>query len=292
MMVVERTKYVFHNSSDAEPGWLSPSSIVEFLRCGKCFELNRIRHLPRPLGINLPIGSAIHRAVELARLNTNPIDAVEAAGDWFDKEIAQPLDEETGAPLEALEIDLGSKFDSLGQAKDVAVALAKFVVPEILKLDKQRGKVIAVEHNLSMLQSPYPFAIQGRLDCLYADWLTETKPEDATMMADLKSSAKQAKPDEFTALAQSLYREFWTSRGKALVVFADVVSKGRQPDLQSYPLMADDYGMQLVHETIMEVADDISAGRFRSRPGWWCSYLHGWPEFQVAVSGFPEVSDE
>lgn len=290
-MIAERTKYTFPNTTEDNPGWLSPSSITEFLRCGYCFKLNRIDHMARPLGINLPIGSAVHKAVEHVRLLPNVLgSAVEALGvaaDWFDQEVAQPVDEE-GRPLDVLEIDLGSKYDSLGKARDAAVALARFAVPEILKLDKQRGKIVAVEYNLSMLESPYPFAVQGRLDALYADWLTETKPEDATIMADLKTSSRQAAPDEYVAIAQSIYEEFWHARGKSLAVLADVVSKTKNPDVVTYPLSIDDYGRDLVHQTVLEVADDISAGRFRMRPNFLCPYVHGLPEFQVAVSGFPD----
>ena len=296
-MIAERTKYTFANTTETEPGWLSPISITEFLRCGYCFKLNRIDHVARPLGINLPIGSAVHKAVEVARLNVNGTITqsgialvVEVAADWFDQEIAQPLDPETGAPLDVLEIDLGSKFDTLGKAKDAAVALAKFAVPEILKLDRQRGKILAVEYNLSMLDvSPYPFAVQGRLDALYADWLTEAKPEDATIMADLKTASRMAPPDEYVAIAQSVYEEFWHARGKPLAVLADVVSKTKNPEVQTFPLGIDDYGRDLVHATVLEVAEDISAGRFRMRPNFLCPYIHGLPEFHVAVGGFPDV---
>jgi PD-(D/E)XK nuclease superfamily len=294
-MIAERTKYEFPNTDEVrgEPGWLSPSSITEFLRCGYCYKLNRIDHVARPLGINLPIGSAVHKSVEQARLSviegkTHWAPNSDVAADWFDQEVAQPLDPETGEALDVLEIDLGSKFDSLGKAKDAAVALAKFAVPEILKLDKQRGKIVAVEFNLSMLESPYPFAVQGRLDALYADWLTETKPEDATIMADLKTASRQAAPDEYTAIAQSVYEEFYFHRTRPLAVLVDVVSKTKNPDVVTYPLSIDDYGRNLVHQTVLEVADDISAGRFRMRPNFLCPYIHGLPEFQVAVSGFPE----
>ena len=222
----------------------------------------------------------------------NKWDSDGVAADWFDHEVAQPVDLETGAPLDALEVDLGAKYKSIGEAKDHAVALARFAVPAILKLDKQRGKIAAVEFNLSMLPSPYPFAVQGRLDALYVDWLADaSKPEDATIMADLKTAGRMAPPDEYVAIAQSIYSEFWTARGKPLAVMADVVSKAKNPELQTFPLSIDDYGRDLVHRTVMEVAEDISSGRFRMRPNFTCPFLHGLPEFQVAVSGFPEAEE-
>lgn len=291
-----RSKYVFPNTTETEPGWLSPSQVTSFLYCGECYRLSRIEKLPRPLSVNLPIGSAIHKAVEMARTGfaSNHTPAAQAvldtAADWFDQETAQPTDEETGAPLDILEIDLGSKFDNLGQVKDHVVKLAEFVVPRILKLDASRGKIASVEYNLSMLGvQPWPFAMQGRLDALYVDYLADgSKPEQATLMADLKTSSKQQAPDEYVAIAQSIYREFWLSRNLPLTVIADVVSKTKNPDLVSYPLIADDYARKLTYQTVLDVAEDISAGRFRPHPGWWCDYVHGFAEFQVAVQGFGE----
>lgn len=290
-MIAERTRYTFPNTTEDNPGWLSPSQVTEFLRCGYCYKLSRIDRLARPLGISLAIGSAVHKAVEQARLDPQNRDfmgiALSTAADWFDQEVAAPSDPEDGAPL--AEIDLGSKYSSLGEAKDHAVKLATYAVPMILALDRKRGKIAAVEYNLSMLESPYPFAVQGRLDALYVDFLADgSKPEEAIIMADLKTSSKMAPPDEYVAIAQSIYEEFWTHRGRSLVVLADVVSKAKNPDLQTFPLAIDDYGRGLVHQTALEVAEDISAGRFRMRPNFLCPYIHGLPEFQVAVSGFPE----
>ena len=71
-------------------------------------------------------------------------------------------------------------------------------------------------------------------------------------------------------------------------MIADVVSKTKNPDLVSYPLIGDDYARNLTYQTVVDVANDISAGRFRPHPGWWCDYVHGFAEFQVAVSGFAE----
>jgi hypothetical protein len=233
----------------------------------------------------------VHRAVEFARiaaqkdLPTGGADDI--AADWFSLQIAQPIDED-GIPLDMLEIDLGSKYTSLDQAKDDVVRLAHFTVPKILELDKKRGKVLATEYNLVELPQPWPFRVEARLDALYGDWLTETKPENATIMADLKTAKDLRGPDEYVALAQGMYEIFWSKRGLPLAVLADVVSKTKQPELQTFSLTIDDYAREQVYQVVMDVADSISAGRFPPRPGYWCSYLHGWPQLDTAVSGFPE----
>lgn len=297
-----RSKYVFPNTTEDYEGHLSPSQITSFLRCGECYRLSRIEKLPRPLGVNLAIGSAVHKAVERARLQADrsAVDSTklsiaglewvtETAAEWFDQECRQPRDPEDGELL--AEVDLGSHYSTLGEAKDHTVALTRFVVPEILKLDKSRGKIAAVEYNLLGLPSPYPFRVEGRLDALYVDWLEDAgTPENARLMADLKTSSKQEPPDEYTAIAQTIYEEFWTSRGLPLQVLVDVADKRRRPELKTYPLIIDDYARDLTHRTVMGVADDIAAGRFRPTPSWACDYIHGFAAFQIAVSGFPEVA--
>src|SRR5262252_2889630 len=46
---------------------LSPSQIVEYLQCPACLKLSRIERVPRPLSVALPIGGAVHKAVEFQR---------------------------------------------------------------------------------------------------------------------------------------------------------------------------------------------------------------------------------
>lgn len=285
-----RSRYVFPNTTSEYEGHLSPSQITSFLRCGECYRLSRVEKLARPLGINLAIGSAVHKAVERARLEAAGLNEVEqVAADWFDQECSQPRDPDEGDLL--AEIDLGSHYSSLGEAKDHVVALTRFAVPEILKLDRQRGKIAAVEYNLLSLPSPYPFRVEGRLDVLYVDWLADhTHPENAHLMSDLKTSAKQEPPDEYTAIAQTIYEEFWSARGLPLQVLVDVADKRKRPEVRTYPLVIDDYARDLTHRTVMGVADDIAAGRFRPTPTWACDYIHGFAAFQIAVSGFPETS--
>lgn len=292
-----RSVWTFPNTTEDYEGHLSPSQVTEFLRCGECYRLNRIEHLPRPLGISLAIGSAVHRAIEQVRRQAAKNgEAVDVAGDWFDQQISQPTDPEEGTPL--AEIDLGSRYKTLGDAKDHVIALTEFAIPKILEMDKARGKIAGVEVNLVELPgpSPYPFRMEGRMDATYVDWLSEPKPEDATVMSDVKTSKDLRKPDEYVSIAQTIYEEFYHSRGKPLVVIADVFSKTVRrgqyvPEYAPFPLAVDDYGRQLVHRTVLEVADDISSGRFRARPTYLCPFLHGFPEFQIAVSGFAEVED-
>lgn len=278
-MIAERT-YRFPNAVGDDPGWLSPSQVTSYLRCPQCYYLERIERIPRPLGISLVVGSTVHKAVEYARSTSLAVPGImlDVATDFFDNEASTPADAETGAELI---LDLGSAYSSLGQAKDHALELAKFAVPRILELDRQRGNIAAVEFNLETLPSPWPFGIHARVDCLYGP-----TAELATISSDLKTSKNQAKPDEYTALAQSMYEAFWHARELPLTTAVDVVSKGKHPDLQTYWLDLDAGRRQRAYDTVMQVADAICRGDFPARPGWWCSYEHGWPEFQATAQGF------
>jgi len=282
-----RSTYIFPNSTTEYPGHLSPSQVTSFLRCGECYRLSRIEKLPKPLSIHLTIGSSLHKALERARhavLESGGVNVAidEVAADWFDQEVSVPIDPEDGAPL--AEVDLKS-YKSLGEAKDVAISLTRFAIPKILALDKQRGKIAAIESNLLEFPAVYPFRMEGRLDGWYVDWLEEAKPSNAKIMADLKSSKDQEPPDEYTAIAQTIYAQHLPSD---CLVIADVVDKRKHPELKSYPLRIDNYARELTYRTVMGVAEDITAGRFRPTPNWACDYLHGFAEFQIAVSGFPE----
>jgi hypothetical protein len=88
-----RSTWKFPNTTETEPGWLSPSQVTEYLSCPSCYELGRIQHLPRPLGVNLPIGSAIHKAVEMARLDKTGKVALlsikDVAAEHFDAECSR-----------------------------------------------------------------------------------------------------------------------------------------------------------------------------------------------------------
>lgn len=278
-----RSAWIFPNTTSEYEGHLSPSQVVSYLRCGECYRLSRIEKLSRPLSIHLAIGSSVHKAIERAR--TGALMHEEIAAEWFDQETSAPTDPEDGAPL--AEVDLKS-YKSLGEAKDAVVAMTRFAVPKILALDKQRGKYAGIEVNLLALPaSPYPFRMEGRMDVLYCDWLADhTKPEEATIMADSKTSKDQEPPDEYTAIAQTIYKEFL--RPDCLVI-ADVIDKRKHPEVKSYPLIVDDYALELTHRTVMGVAEDISAGRFRPTPTWACDFVHGFGEFKIAVQGFADA---
>src|SRR5262252_7277390 len=48
---------------------LSPSQVTEYLACPACFKLSRIDRVAKPMNVALPVGGAVHKAVEAMRRN-------------------------------------------------------------------------------------------------------------------------------------------------------------------------------------------------------------------------------
>lgn len=286
---------------------LSPSQITEYLSCPACFKLARLDRIPRPVNVALPIGSAVHKAVEMLRssvIEHGPFEggaeadqtigelAETFAADHFEVAVQDSADRcdecrnlppadkakcsycgGTGKLAETI-LDLGDYADA-GTAKDHAVKMAKFIAPAIVKLDAQRG-LVAAEQDLADFENPWPFPMRGRIDALYS-----TNGEVYTAGADLKTSSKQQAPDFMAAVQLGIYHSFIPGQW-----FADVVAKTKTPSFQSYVLEQPSEGF--LGDLVLDVADRICRGDFPPRPGFRCNYVHGQPKFTVAVS-WPEV---
>lgn len=227
------------------------------------------------MAVALPIGGAVHKAVEAQRLEmldkckSSVEDYVWFATDHFDASLT--VDEETGGEVE---VDIAG-YESIGEAKDHAVAIARYVLPEIAKLDAQRG-LVAAELDLRDFDNPWPFPMYGRVDALYGP-----DPEHCDKGADLKTSSKQQSPTFAVALQMAIYRSF-----VPVTWFVDQVAKTKTPSFVSYSLSDD--GEDFVHELVLEVADRIARGDFPARPGFLCRYAHPGPTFSVTVEGYLE----
>lgn len=265
-----RTTWAFPNATDDNPiGHLSPSQVTRYLSCGACYEAERVLKIPKPVGINLPIGSATHKAVEYMRLErlaqrrVKISDAIEMGVGHFENEVSLPIDAESGVEMV---LDLGSTYRSLDQAKDKVVELARYALPLLAQLDDARGGVAAVEVALDYFQSPYPFPFSGRIDTLYGKTLVS-----ACGLEDLKTSKDRFKsPDTDAAIQLTIYSEFLPK----MPIVADVLSKTAPPELHPWSLVADDTARAHVHQIVLQVAEGICAGRFLPSPSFKCNYSH------------------
>lgn len=255
-------------------GHLSPTQVTRMLSCGACYEAEYVLRIPKAVSINLPIGGAVHKGIEwmrMERLARRPVkvgEAAEFAVSHFESETTLSADEESGVELT---IDLGSTYKSLDAGKDKVNDLVRFALNEIAKLDDARGGVAAVELDLINYPTPYPFEFHGRIDALYGRTVHEP-----TGISDLKTSKDRNKaPDTDAAIQLTLYSEFFPG----IPVLADVLSKTQPPELHAWRLRVDDAVRARVHTLVLNVAENISAGRFLPNPSWKCNYTHGLPEF-------------
>jgi hypothetical protein len=274
MQLNPREHYDFPHSDH-----LSPSQINEYLACPLCFRLSRIDRVPKPLSVSLPIGGAVHKAVEAwrqtwylgdARANPElePADVidqfVEVGAEHFDRSLE--VDDETGGEVV---LDLAG-YGSVGEAKDHMVQLATYTLLEVSKLDSQRG-LVAAELDLRDWPSPWPFRMAGRVDALYGP-----EPDVCNLAADLKTASKQSLPSFATALQLAIYRSI-----VPVPWYVDQVVKTQRPSMRTYVLSDD--GDEFVRHLVLDVADRLCQGDFPARPGWFCAYSHGGPSFSVAL---------
>jgi hypothetical protein len=176
----------------------------------------------------------------------------------------------TGKLAETL-LDLGA-YGNVGEAKDHMVAIAKYVLPEIAKLDAARG-LVAAELDLKDFPNPWPFPMAGRVDALYGP-----APDLCHGGADLKTASKQMTPAFGAALQVAIYKSFLP-----VTWFIDQVAKTKVPSFATYVLSDD--GDEFARELVLDVANRIAAGDFPARPGFLCRYGHPGPVFSVTVDG-------
>jgi hypothetical protein len=292
---LERKSWSFPNATAEEPnGWLSPSQVTEFLGCPFCYYLARVKKVPKPVHVSLPMGGGLHKAVEHIRTKlvggprqgggdptTHIPEAIDLAAGHFEQSLT--VDEETGGEII---VDM-SDYGELAEVKDHTVKLARYLLPEITKLDVQRG-LLHAETEIADLDvpNPWPFRIKGRIDAMYGENRGEN--DFVVMGEDLKTGKKQEAPGLSAAIQCAIYDSFIGGVRWAV----DVLAKTKTPSFKSYWMgergYLDEGEHRRVRELVLDVADRISAGDFPKRPSWMCKYEHGYPIFRVAVSGFGE----
>lgn len=252
-------------------GYLSPSQVTLYQTCPACYELQYVKKEPQPLSIALPLGGAVHYGIEYQRRQIlagevpDYEDVVETAAGHFDDEVRR-----------AESIDLG-KLSSVGEAKDSVVKTLRFASPRLMTLDQQRG-LVATELDLKDFPSPWPFEMRGRVDVLYGPG-----PGLCNAGADLKTAARADYPSEAISLQLGIYRE-----SIPVAWYVDQVTKARQPLLTTYELGED--GRDYVWNTVIDIAEHISAGDFPPRPSFMCRYIHGSPSFSVLTAEYGRVA--
>lgn len=292
-------------------GYMSPSKAWAWLACPRCFYYERILHVPKPISADLLVGRFTHSAVASMRQHLMADEAedltrdLEAGDEAFTNILNRQVDvEETGEET-PVEVELGKKYSDLGQAKDVAVNLTRYVLPVIARYDKLAGVVAAearVRHlgpsfhgypELFVKMSPdeqldaqeegeeqfvggiepiFPFPFKAFLDVLYANgWLK-----------DLKTSSRQGSPDALASLQLLTYALPWWKAGQQLKLAWDVAVKTKSPDFATYYVNetgeVTDEQYEYARQKTLWVADQICEGNFPvNEASLWHRYMHELP---------------
>jgi hypothetical protein len=287
-------------------GYLSPSQCWSWLSCGACYEAERILRIPKPISVDLLVGRFTHAAVAHQRIDGDG-DPLDAGSQAFDEVFARQVDVEDTGEETPIEIELTKKFGDIGEAKDAAVRLTRYVLPLIGKYDRAAG-VIAAEARVRHLGPSFfgypelyaklnadeqadaqeeaeeqfvvgivpvfPFPFKAILDVVYANgW-----------MKDLKTASKLGSPDMLASLQLLTYDlPFWQA-GERHKLAWDVALKTKNPDFATYYVNetgdVTDEQYEFARYTTMRVADQICAGNFPVNVGgapWSHKYVHSLP---------------
>lgn len=293
-------------------GYLSPSQCWSYLSCPACYEAERILRVPKPVSADLMVGRFTHAAVAHMRMAldgdySETERAIQAGSDAFDEVFARQVDVEDTGEESPVEIELTKKYGDIGEAKDAAVRLTRYVLPVIAKYDRSAG-VLAAEARVRHLgpsfygypdlyaklspdeaedaqqeaqeqfvegiQPVFPFPFKAYLDVLYANgWLK-----------DLKTASKQGSPDMLAALQLLQYDlSFWAA-GEPHRLAWDVAVKTKNPDFATYYLNqtgeVTDAQYEYARDKTLWIADQICQGNFPVNEGgapWSHKYEHGLP---------------
>src|SRR5439155_301741 len=257
---------------------------------------------PKPVSADLLIGRFAHSAVAHMRgwsaehPDLIPVhdDALEVGAQAFDHILEQRVDVEETGEVTPVEVELTKKYADLGEAKDVAAKLTRYILPTIAEYDRKAGVVAAearVRHlgpsffgfpELAAKLNPeeredaeeeareqfvdgivpvFPFPFKAILDVLYANGA----------LKDLKTSSRNGSPDALASLQLLLYGMPWWAADDPRKLGFDVAIKTKNPAFATYWLNGTgdvtDEQYAYARWRVMQAADDICAGRFRPADG-------------------------
>lgn len=313
-------------------GYFSPSQAWSFIACGACYEAERILKIPKPVSADLLIGRFAHASVAHMRaVLTPPLEdgqrlgatitptfsdeCVGVGSDAFDHILSEQMDVEETGEATPIEVELTKKYADLGEAKDVAARLTRYILPTIAEYDRTAGVLAAEarvwhlgpslygypelyaklsddekvdaeqeseEQFVGGIEPVFPFPMKAFLDVIYA----------SRAIKDLKTSSRNGSPDALASLQLLLYgMPFWAASDPHKLGF-DVAIKTKNPDFATYWLNGTgdvtDEQYEYARWRVLQAADDICAGRFRPADGnLFCRYDHGLPKGERAVMNFP-----
>jgi hypothetical protein len=239
-------------------GYLSPAQVIYYGLCGACYQAAYIEGKPRKISLAMPLGSAVHGGLALARWQAKEGQAVvlpevlETGMDRFVRGIGgeDPLDPDPPAEVvpewTAAELGVASH-----QVREI---LEAHTLP-LTERDLRAG-ILEIEAEVDYTDV-FPFAFKGYLDLRVTGGIDE-----------LKTSARRGTPGLDAAFQVACYSlPTFRLEGAITPLTITKIVKNATSVVETYSVEVDPARLQGVYDDIMQAAADISAGRFPVGPG-------------------------
>lgn len=232
---------------------LSPWQVLRYQECAACYEEEYVNHRPRRITLTFPIGAGVHAGLANARRQAQrgePVafEQVEEAGmDRYALGVLgqDPLDPDPPDEIEpdwtAIEIGKGQE-----QVREILAAHAH----TLAQRDREAG-ILEVEQQVDF-EDVFPFAFKAYLDLRVEMGIVE-----------LKTAARKGVPrlqDAFQTACYGLPE--YVRTGQVLGFGIDKIVKNKTSVHAYYAVRAGAEELRGVYSDVVQVAADISAGRF------------------------------
>jgi hypothetical protein len=233
---------------------LSPWQVLRYQECAACYEEEYVNRCPRRISLNFPIGAGVHAGIAYARrdaLNGSHVldmdDVLEAGSDRYALGVLgqDPLDPD---PPDEIEPDWTA--NEIGKGQDQVREILSAHTVSITHRDIEAG-ILAVEQQVDF-DDVFPFPFKAYLDLRVEAGIVE-----------LKTAARKGTPRLQDAFQTACYGlpEFIRT-GQVLGFGIDKIVKNKTSLHAYYAVRAGAEELQGVYDDVLQVAADITAGRF------------------------------
>lgn len=300
-LALEREDWPLPNLGSADgyppPATLTATSIPGWMTCARCWAHDNIEHLTKGANLHFAVGTTVHHAAQCIaeRLIAGKDEAppvgeiLEEALDVFDRESIRQSGRNGTEMVPATD-------EERADAKAIAERTARFLIPEILRVYRER-RVVAVEYQLPASLNPFPFNMTGKADAISGG----EKLGLPLVLSDIKTASDRRRPDQNNRIQGGIYALFVGRSGERPQVLFDSVTKAKTPQLNTYGLGPEgaaymtDGQLKVVFDEVMLVAEAISEGYQAYLDGNWRLYYRcfpigqGWNGKHDYDHGFPEA---
>jgi RecB family exonuclease len=244
---------------------LSYSSLNQYRTCPKQFFFRKIANAPEERrSSSLVFGGAIHRSAERlheARLEGRKLPSIKSLVAEYDKAWGEEIS--SGPEV------VYPKADSAGSLRATA---SKMLAVYREHAAKQRGEIIAIEHEAVVPVAANAVPLKARIDLVMVE-------EENLVVEDLKTSKSRYSPAKvaeslpqlivYSAAVSRMVGELGLKRVRPRFT---VLTKAVTPIVQTIEPEASQADVVRLRELVVETSDAIAKGVFPRREGWQCAH--------------------